>query len=301
MSNSNLKVSLIGVAEICEAIGNLAFPEKGKIAAERAFEVQYSSWHSQIKAQIDPALVPNWKYGEMFYITSIPNAENSEGEEPYFKVRGNVIAVALVPDDVMSQRYREEVPHHDSYIITINMEDKRVKQYFAEAHTDSLSALKGTVNKHTRAQIGKHAKILSEDISEIEPQVVGLESPPYARFYRKIGCHKMVRSTDVIRVPNQATHPALVGLKKPASLKYYRGLIPVVDTDWKIIPQESVKIGMLVEIIFTVCGNVYKRPNENIIHLTPEVLVVRVVDKNILCQDEDDEIIKSPTKRARRS
>ena len=225
------------------------------------------------------------------YITCIPNAENSDGEEPYFKVRGNLIAVALVPEYVMSQRYKEEVQYHDSNLIELNMEDKKVEQYFTEVHTGSLPALKGMVNKHMRAQIGQHAKILSGSISEIEPQVVGLESPPYVRFYRKIGSHKMVQSTDVIKVPKETTHLALVDLKKPSFLKYYRGLIPVMDVDWKIIPQENVKIGMLVEIICTVCGNVYKRPNRNIIHLTPEVLVARVFDKNILCQDEDNEII----------
>ena len=43
----------------------------------------------------------------MFYITGIPSAENSEGEEPYFKVRGNMIAVVNVPEDVISQRYKK--------------------------------------------------------------------------------------------------------------------------------------------------------------------------------------------------
>ena len=111
MTDSNFQVNLIGSAEVCEATGNLIFPEKDKRAAQEAFEVQDSTWHSQIKAQVDPGRTKNWRSGEMFYITRIPNIE-SEGGEPYFKVQGNVIAVALVPEDVMSQRYKEEVPYH---------------------------------------------------------------------------------------------------------------------------------------------------------------------------------------------
>ena len=43
IGDSNFKVNLIGAVERCEATGSLVFPDKDKIAAERAFKVQDSS------------------------------------------------------------------------------------------------------------------------------------------------------------------------------------------------------------------------------------------------------------------